>query len=153
MTIDPCADNDDDFASSKISKEFSWDFFCWLMMFWCFQAVQIMFLNQILGWCSKCKFLTSKKFQCKFHLCFAWWVIGWWLLFLELDFIWADIRLGDCGRNWWHLEDPNTKLEDLSICSPSILMMISILIVLSLRFSSLPLTSNSNNPFSSPLGR
>ncbi len=28
MTIDPCADNDDDFAASKISKEFSWDFFC-----------------------------------------------------------------------------------------------------------------------------
>ncbi len=52
MTIDPCADNDDDFAASKISKEESWDFFCWLMMFWCFQAFQIMFLNQILDWCS-----------------------------------------------------------------------------------------------------
>ncbi len=151
MTIDPCADNDDDFAVSKISKELSWDFFCWLMMFWCFQAFQIMFLNHILDWCSNASsFFKEIPMQVSSLFC----LMGHWVVVVfGIGFHLADIPLGDCGIYWWHLEDPNTKLEDWSICSPSILMMISILIVLSLRFSSLALTSNSNNPFSSPLGR
>ncbi len=160
MTIDPCADNDDDFAASKISKEESWDFFCWLMMFWCFQAFQIMFLNQILDWCSNASsFVKEIPMQVSALFCLMGTLGGCCccfccsVLFFGIGFHLADIPLGDCGRNWWHLEDPNTNLEDSSICSPSFSMMISISIVLSLRFSSLPLTSNSNNPFSSPLGR
>ncbi len=130
------------FGASKLFRS------CFWIRFWIGAAMQVPSL---------------KKFQCKFLLCYAWRVIGWLLLLLLLFLLFcfvfgigfhlADIPLGDCGRNWWHLEDPNTKLEDSSICSPSFSMMISISIVLSLRFSSLPLTSNSNNPFSSPLGR
>ncbi len=92
MTIDPCADNDDDFSASKISKEFSWDFFCWLMMFWCFQAFQIMFLNQILDWCSNASFV--------FVLLDGY--IGWLLLLLFCFVFWNWISFGrhPFGRLW-----------------------------------------------------